>query len=64
VIAALWSTPIPSGQKHYYDGMLYLLSLRAFHIGWRFRRAFDSPAFYRYLLISENGSLDHGNNRN
>ncbi|GER89899.1 hypothetical protein KDW_40610 [Dictyobacter vulcani] len=23
----LWNTPVPSGQWHYYDGMLYLLAL-------------------------------------
>ncbi|MGB6199092.1 MAG: glycosyl hydrolase family 8 [Candidatus Acidiferrales bacterium] len=34
-VAALWSTPIPSGQKRYYDGMLYLLSL--LHCSGRFR---------------------------
>jgi oligosaccharide reducing-end xylanase len=34
-VAALWSAPIPSGQKRYYDGMLYLLSL--LHCSGRFR---------------------------
>jgi oligosaccharide reducing-end xylanase len=34
-VAALWSTPIPSGQKRYYDGMLYLLSL--LHCSGKFR---------------------------
>ncbi|MGC1186958.1 MAG: hypothetical protein WA871_06155, partial [Candidatus Acidiferrales bacterium] len=34
-VAALWSTPISSGQKRYYDGMLYLLSL--LHCSGRFR---------------------------
>jgi oligosaccharide reducing-end xylanase len=34
-VAALWTAPIPSGQKRYYDGMLYLLSL--LHCSGRFR---------------------------
>jgi len=34
-VAALWDAPIPSGQKRYYDGMLYLLSL--LHCSGRFR---------------------------
>jgi oligosaccharide reducing-end xylanase len=34
-VAALWSADIPSGQKRYYDGMLYLLSL--LHCSGRFR---------------------------
>jgi oligosaccharide reducing-end xylanase len=34
-VAALWSAPIPAGQKRYYDGMLYLLSL--LHCSGRFR---------------------------
>jgi oligosaccharide reducing-end xylanase len=34
-VAALWSAPIPSGQKRYYDGMLYLLSL--LHCSGKFR---------------------------
>ncbi len=34
-VAALWNAPIPSGQKRYYDGMLYLLSL--LHCSGRFR---------------------------
>ncbi|HTB98898.1 MAG TPA: glycosyl hydrolase family 8 [Terracidiphilus sp.] len=32
---ALWSTPIPSGQNRYYDGMLYLMSLM--HLSGEFR---------------------------
>ncbi len=32
---ALWSTPIPSGQSRYYDGMLYLMSLM--HLSGEFR---------------------------
>ena len=32
---ALWSKPIPSGQKRYYDGMLYLMSLM--HLSGEFR---------------------------
>jgi oligosaccharide reducing-end xylanase len=32
---ALWSTPIPSGENRYYDGMLYLMSLM--HLGGEFR---------------------------
>jgi oligosaccharide reducing-end xylanase len=26
-VDALWSSPIPSGEQRYYDGMLYMMSL-------------------------------------
>ncbi len=32
---ALWSTPIPSGEQRYYDGMLYMMSL--LHCSGQFR---------------------------
>jgi oligosaccharide reducing-end xylanase len=34
-VEALWNTPVPSGEKRYYDGMLYLMSMM--HCSGNFR---------------------------
>lgn len=34
-VEALWNTPVPSGQRRYYDGMLYLLGM--LHCSGKFR---------------------------